>query len=217
MKFHIAVLFDGAVQICEHIKAVQTDSLLKKLLKIGNHFLVHMLDAVLHFLCAGQNDLCVRGIIKDRASVFQKGIIFIEPAFHHVIADEIQIFIHMLLQQLLHSGIVLGQLIFQRLIRLLHQFGNLCICKQQITGRDNHGFLYDFNCPLCRNIKEADAFHDIIEKLYTQRMVIIHGIHINDSTACRIAQWLINTADMRIACFKEKLLQILIFNILILL
>ena len=89
MKIHACMLFYSSAYICKYIKAVQTDSLLKQLLQISNHFLMHVFYTVLYFLNAGQNNLSILCIIKYRAPVFQESVVFIKSAFHHMVTDQI--------------------------------------------------------------------------------------------------------------------------------
>ena len=82
---------------------------------------------------------------------------------------------------------MLRQLFFQFFIGMLHDFRYLCISKQKVACRDNHSVLHNFYRPLCGNIKEADTVYDIVKKFDTQRMVVIHRIHVNNATTRCIA------------------------------
>ena len=173
------------LKVMEHRKPRQKLLLLTHLLQIGNGLFIQVFDTVTDQLFITQKDQRILHIVKDPCRGIEQCVIRIESRFTDIVIDQIQS----------HSDIGIQNRIigfFQQCLCLLPQFFFLRFGKQHITCRNDLNFLQRQDGLLRSRIKEADTVDLIVEELDSYRLIIVDGIDIDDTAACRKGKGLIN-------------------------
>ena len=170
-------------------------------LDIDDGLFLDAFDCVLDLFFTGEDDRRIAAIIRNAVMVLQPCQIRIKTRFSQVCTQRTHVLFQRFPQRIPRQLIELLLLSAQCAAKLFFHFIQLRVGQQDVAGR-NDAHLADLaDGPLCSDIEQTDAVDDVVKEFDAHRIFAVHGIHIDDAAARRIAQRLIDTAHPGVSGF----------------